>query len=55
MKRLYIFMILMSIMTSLLEKTVDFEKVVLINNIFRDLFIGVMFMTEIDQFQAAKH
>lgn len=55
MTRLYIFMILMSVMTSFLEKTIVFDKVVLINNIFRDLFIGTMFMAGVDQFQAARH
>ncbi|MDF7682484.1 TraX family protein [Lactobacillus sp. ESL0679] len=55
MERLYISMVLMSLVTWLLEKTVHFEQVVLINNIFRDLFIGTMFMAGVDQFVAAKN
>ncbi|MDF7668588.1 MULTISPECIES: TraX family protein [unclassified Lactobacillus] len=55
MERLYISMVLMALFTAILEKTVHFEQVVLINNIFRDLFIGTMFMTGIDQFAAAKN
>lgn len=54
MSRLFIFMALMSLITNLLEKTIGFDKVVLINNIFRDLFIGTMFMAGIDHFQAVK-
>lgn len=54
MSRLFIFMVLMSLMTSVLEDVVGYEQVVLFNNIFRDLFIGTMFMAGIDQFQAMK-
>lgn len=54
MTRLFLFMVLMSVMTAILEKTINFDKVVLINNIFRDLFVGTMFMAGIDQFKAAK-
>lgn len=55
MSRLFIFMVLMSLMTTVLEKVINFEQVVLINNIFRDLLIGTMFMAGIDQFQAVKN
>ncbi|MDF7637860.1 TraX family protein [Lactobacillus sp. ESL0791] len=55
MERLYISMVLMSLLTWILEKTVHFEQVVLINNIFRDLFVGTMFMAGVDQFAAAKN
>lgn len=54
MFRLYISMVLMAAFMQLLERVVGFDQVVLINNIFRDLFIGTMFMTGIDQFKAAK-
>ena len=54
MGRLYISMVLMTLFTQLLERIVGFDQVVLINNIFRDLFIGTMFMAGIDQFKAAR-
>lgn len=54
MIRLYIFMVLMTAFTTLLEKAVHYDQVVLINNIFRDLFTGTLFMAGIDQFKAVK-
>lgn len=48
MLRLYISMILMSFLTFFLEKIVHYDQVVLINNIFRDLFIGTLMMAGID-------
>src|SRR5699024_10006590 len=44
----------MSILTNLLEDIVQYDQVVLINNIFRDLFVGTMFMAGVDQFKLAK-
>ena len=53
MIRLYLSMVLMAAFTQILERFVGFDQVVLINNIFRDLFIGTMFMAGIDQFKSA--
>lgn len=61
MLRLYISMVVMAILMNLTQHIIGFEQVQLINNIFRDLFIGTIFMAGIDQFekvkqgQAAKH
>ena len=48
MLRLYCAMVLMSLFTFALEKIVSYEQVVLMNNIFRDLFVGTMMMAGID-------
>ncbi|QAT41836.1 TraX family protein [Aminipila luticellarii] len=47
--RLYIAMILMSLGMLALESIVKYEQVVLMNNIFRDLLVGVIFMFGVDQ------
>lgn len=36
------------------EKVVNYDQVVLINNIFRDLLIGTIFMYGVDQFQKGR-
>lgn len=48
MLRLYISMVLMAFFTLALEKIVGYDQVVLINNIFRDLFVGTLMMYGID-------
>lgn len=53
MMRLYLWMIFMAFFTSGLEAVVHFDQVVLMNNIFRDLFIGTVFMAAVDEFQSA--
>ena len=52
--RLYISMFLMTLGMLGLEKLVNYDQVVLINNIFRDLLIGTIFMFGVDQFKAGK-
>lgn len=54
MLRLYICMVLMSLMMIGLENMVHYDQVVLINNIFRDLFVGTLFMYGIDCFQEGR-
>ncbi len=49
MLRLYLSMVLMSLFTYLLGNVVHYDQVVLVNNIFRDLFIGTILMYAIDQ------
>ncbi|KRN28214.1 TraX protein [Lactobacillus selangorensis] len=52
MTRLYVSMVLMGIMTTVLQKFVVVPQVVLINNIFRDLFVGTVMMAGIDVISA---
>lgn len=52
MVRLYLCMIFMALLDLFLSLTVHFDKIGLINNIFRDLFVGTLFMAGIDQFKA---
>ena len=54
MLRLYISMVVMAILMNLTQQIIGFEQVQLINNIFRDLFIGAIFMAAIDQFEKVK-
>lgn len=54
MLRLYLSMVLMSFFTFFLQKIVGYEQVVLINNIFRDLFIGTLMMAGVDLIVAGK-
>lgn len=54
MLRLYISMVVMAILMNLTQQIIGFEQVQLINNIFRDLFIGTIFMAAIDQFEKVK-
>lgn len=49
MMRLYLGMVFMAVMTTALQDWVSYDQVVLMNNIFRDLFIGTMFMYAIDE------
>lgn len=49
MMRLYLGMVFMAVMTTVLQDWVSYDQVVLMNNIFRDLFIGTMFMYAIDE------
>lgn len=49
MIRLYISMVFMSLAMLGLESIVNYDQVVLINNIFRDLFVGAIFMYGVDQ------
>lgn len=53
--RLYVCMVLMALLMQGLQTWVGFDKVQLINNIFRDLFIGTVFMSAVDQFEASAH
>lgn len=55
MLRLYVSMVLMSLLTFLLSKIVGYEQVQLINNIFRDLFVGTLMMYAIDLFVEGKN
>ncbi|WP_459904400.1 TraX family protein [Enterococcus thailandicus] len=55
MSRLYLSMVLMTLFTFALEKLVGYYQVVLMNNIFRDLFIGTLMMFAIDLFVEGKH
>ncbi|WP_242590350.1 TraX family protein [Candidatus Enterococcus courvalinii] len=55
MSRLYISMVLMTFFTFILEKLIGYDQVVLMNNIFRDLFIGTLMMFAIDLFVDGKH
>ncbi|MFB8537342.1 MULTISPECIES: TraX family protein [Enterococcus] len=55
MSRLYLSMVLMTLFTFALEKLVGYDQVVLMNNIFRDLFIGTLMMFAIDLFVEGKH
>lgn len=55
MARLYISMALMSLFTYLLGHIVQYDQVVLMNNIFRDLFVGAMMMYGVDLFVAGKN
>ncbi|WP_244897529.1 TraX family protein [Enterococcus thailandicus] len=55
MSRLYLSMVLMTLFTFTLEKLVGYDQVVLMNNIFRDLFIGTLMMFAIDLFVEGKH
>lgn len=55
MIRLYISMVVMAILMNLTQQIIGFEQVQLINNIFRDLFIGTIFMAGVDQFEKIKH
>ncbi|WP_129045152.1 TraX family protein [Companilactobacillus metriopterae] len=55
MLRLYISMFLMGLFTYFIGKLVEFPQVVLINNIFRDLFIGTVMMYAIDVIVSGKN
>ena len=48
MWRLYGFMVGMTLLTFAVQRIVGYDEVQLINNIFRDLFIGTLFMYGID-------
>lgn len=54
MLRLYVGMVVMALLTNGLQQWVGYDQVQLINNIFRDLFIGTVFMCSVDQFAAIK-
>ncbi len=53
--RLYACMVLMALLTNVVQIVIPTDNVQLTNNIFRDLFIGTLFMTGLDQFEAAAH
>lgn len=53
MTRLYVCMALMAVMDTVLQRVVNFDGAQLTNNIFRDLFIGTVFMVAVDCFEAA--
>lgn len=53
MLRLYFSMVLMSAFTMAMQKAFPYEQVVLMNNIFRDIFIGTMMMYGIDQLSSS--
>ncbi|UQS82344.1 conjugal transfer protein TraX [Bombilactobacillus folatiphilus] len=55
MLRLYLSMFFMSLLTFITQNIVKYDKVVLSNNIFRDLFVGTLFMLGINFFQKARH
>lgn len=55
MLRLYLSMALMSLFTYALGQIVGYDQVVLMNNIFRDLFVGTLMMYAIDLFVAGKN
>lgn len=48
-------MALMSLFTYALGQIVGYDQVVLMNNIFRDLFVGTLMMYAIDLFVAGKN
>lgn len=52
MIRMYLCMVMMGLLVLFLEKTIHFDKIGLVNNIFRDLFIGALFMAAIDEFKS---
>lgn len=54
MIRLYISMAVMAMLMNLTQQIIGFDQVQLINNIFRDLFIGTIFMAGVDQFEKVK-
>lgn len=54
MQRLYFSMVIMAFFTYFLGNIVHYDEVVLINNIFRDLFIGTVMMYAIDLFLMEK-
>ncbi|WEV63482.1 TraX family protein [Bifidobacterium sp. ESL0732] len=53
MVRLYVCMALMAVMDYVLQQTINYDGAQLVNNIFRDLFIGTIFMAAVDCFEAA--
>ncbi|WEV69886.1 TraX family protein [Bifidobacterium sp. ESL0775] len=53
MARLYVCMVLMAILDVVLQQVINYDGAQLVNNIFRDLFIGTIFMAAIDCFEAA--
>ncbi|MCO6558358.1 MAG: hypothetical protein J6575_02820 [Bifidobacterium sp.] len=53
MVRLYVCMALMAVMDYVLQLTINYDGAQLVNNIFRDLFIGTIFMAAVDCFEAA--
>ncbi|WEV71933.1 TraX family protein [Bifidobacterium sp. ESL0790] len=53
MVRLYVCMALMAVMDYVLQQTVNYDGAQLVNNIFRDLFIGTIFMAAVDCFEIA--
>lgn len=55
MLRLYISMVIMALLMNATQRTIGFDEVQLMNNIFRDLFVGTLFMASIDQFAAMKN
>ncbi len=55
MLRLYISMVLMAFLMNETQSIIGFDQVQLVNNIFRDLFVGTIFMAAIDQFAAMRN
>ncbi|MDF7641082.1 TraX family protein [Bifidobacterium sp. ESL0784] len=53
MVRLYVCMVLMAVLDVVLQQVVNYDGAQLVNNIFRDLFIGTVFMAAVDCFEAA--
>lgn len=53
MVRLYVCMVLMAVLDVVLQQVVNYDGAQLVNNIFRDLFIGTIFMAAVDCFEAA--
>ncbi|WEV41503.1 TraX family protein [Bifidobacterium sp. ESL0682] len=53
MVRLYVCMVLMAALDMGLQQVVNYDGAQLVNNIFRDLFIGTIFMVAVDCFEAA--
>ncbi|MDF7663608.1 TraX family protein [Bifidobacterium sp. ESL0763] len=53
MVRLYVCMALMGALDFGLQQVVGYDGAELVNNIFRDLFIGTLFMAAVDCFEAA--
>ncbi|WEV76364.1 TraX family protein [Bifidobacterium sp. ESL0800] len=53
MIRLYVCMVLMAVLDMVLQHVVNYDGAELANNIFRDLFIGTIFMAAVDCFEAA--
>lgn len=53
MVRLYVCMVLMAVLDVALQQVVNYDGAQLVNNIFRDLFIGTIFMAAVDCFEVA--
>ncbi|MBN7274356.1 hypothetical protein GNF18_04205 [Ligilactobacillus pobuzihii] len=52
MIRMYLCMVMMELLVLFLGRTIHYDKIGLMNNIFRDLFIGTLFMAAIDEFKS---